>query len=102
MTDNDVLCAIASVPEPYGLPILDHLNRNIKPNWLTRRFPVLQAHQGISIGKMYAHLYRLERAGLVWSEFGSERLPERGFRRRRYYYLTDAGKESLGLRGSGG
>jgi PadR family transcriptional regulator PadR len=44
----------------------------------------------LSEGTVYPALYRLERAGLVASEWSSE-----GSRRRRIYRLSDAGQDEL-------
>jgi len=63
----------------YGLQILDRLRS--------------EAGLGLAEGSIYPLLHRLERAGLVSSEW---RLAEEGGRPRRYYAITDAGAEELG------
>lgn len=90
-----VLVAISHLREPYGNTILAQVNRKVRPNWLTRMFPSLEALQGMSVGRMYVCLDALERAGLVSSEWSSDTFAERGDRRRRYYNLTDLGRTAV-------
>lgn len=42
---------------------------------------------GLSLGSIYAALNRLERQGLVYSEWDEESARYRGGNRRKYYYL---------------
>lgn len=42
---------------------------------------------GISLGTLYVYLERLEKRGILISEWGKEYPPERGYRRRRYYWI---------------
>ncbi|OLV20195.1 PadR family transcriptional regulator [Deinococcus marmoris] len=47
----------------------------------------LSQEYAVNIGSLYAHLIRLERAGLIWSEFETGPAP-----RRRRYVLTAEGR----------
>ncbi len=52
------------------------------------------AGRGASIGSLYVTLDRLEKKGLVTSEWG-EPTPERGGRRKRFYTITGDGVKAL-------
>lgn len=86
---------LATEPLAYGNSILAQANSDIRSNWLTRRWPILDELRGLSIGSLYFELFRCEREGLLRSEWGTDRPPERGFRRRRYYFLTEQGRAAL-------
>ena len=62
----------------YGLEILERLRRD--------------AGLGLAEGTIYPLLYRLERSGLTRSEW---RLESEGARPRKYYALTEQGREEL-------
>jgi hypothetical protein len=82
-------------PEAYGNVIQDIANADILENWFTLCWPILNLFRVVSAGSLYVHLDRLERDGLLRSEWSAETFPERGNRRRRYYFLTAAGVEKL-------
>lgn len=42
---------------------------------------------GLSLGKIYVSLHRLEKQGLVWSEWAEPSEDWRGGNRRKYYHL---------------
>jgi len=42
---------------------------------------------GLSLGKVYVSLHRLEKQGLVWSEWDEASKDWRGGNRRKHYYL---------------
>ena len=70
--------------QAYGFQIAKQLDPKLKANPLT------------SFGTLYRALERLGERGLVVSTWESiEDLPDSGRPRRRYYHLTDAGKEVI-------
>ncbi len=76
-----VLLAVVTLgEEAYSLPILDYIEKTTKKKW--------------TLGGIYIPLYRLEENGYLTSELG---LPtkERGGKRKKYYCLTQKGKEAL-------
>jgi DNA-binding PadR family transcriptional regulator len=76
-----VLLSIASlVNEAYSVAICDELSR--------------YARRSVKLGVVHAVLNRLEEKGLVKSELG-EATATRGGKRKRFYFLTGAGKASL-------
>ncbi len=82
-----VLDAIrATQPTAYAISILAYLNKDRKQGWLTRRFPVLEVIGRPCPGFLYPILSRLERRGVITSEWSTETFPERGNLRRRYYF----------------
>lgn len=89
--DHKIKVAIAELDEPYGNTILAHVNASLPQNWFTRRWPILNEIRGLGVGGLYPRLMRLENEGMITSEWSTERYPERGNRRRRYYRLTDQG-----------
>lgn len=66
--------------EAYGLSILDEMERRLDRN--------------VSIGSLQTVLRRLEKKGFLRSELG-EVTPERGGKRKRYFFLTQYGQKSL-------
>jgi DNA-binding PadR family transcriptional regulator len=52
-----------------------------------------QTGRSVSVGALYTTLDRLEKKGLVSSQWG-EATPERGGRRKRYYKIEAAGVEA--------
>jgi DNA-binding PadR family transcriptional regulator len=98
LTPNQIAVLVAirnTEPEAYGNSILAEMNRNIKPNWITRLLPSLKILQRKSFGSLYIHLDRLEQAGLLTSEWSKETFPERGNLRRRYYHLTPTALDAI-------
>ena len=76
-----VLLTIATlVNEAYSVAICDELST--------------QASRTVKLGVVHAVLNRLEEKGLVKSELG-EATATRGGKRKRFYFLTGAGKASL-------
>jgi PadR family transcriptional regulator PadR len=76
-----VLLTIASlVNNAYSVAICDELSK--------------QADRNVRLGVVHAVLNRLEEKGLVKSELG-EASPTRGGKRKRFYFLTGAGKASV-------
>ncbi|HTQ66034.1 MAG TPA: helix-turn-helix transcriptional regulator [Puia sp.] len=76
-----VLLSIASlVNEAYSVAICDELSKH--------------ARRSVKLGVVHAVLNRLEEKGLVKSELG-EATATRGGKRKRFYFLTGAGKASL-------
>jgi PadR family transcriptional regulator PadR len=76
-----VLLTIASlVNSAYSVAICDELSK--------------QADRNVRLGVVHAVLNRLEEKGLVKSELG-EASPTRGGKRKRFYFLTGAGKASV-------
>ena len=76
-----VLLTIASlVNNAYSVAICDELSKN--------------ADRPVQLGVMHAVLSRLEEKGLVKSELG-EASATRGGKRKRFYFLTGAGKASV-------
>jgi DNA-binding PadR family transcriptional regulator len=76
-----LLSALAS-KRRYGLEIRDTVKK------------VTGGRQSLSLGGLYPALARLERRGLVTSEWG-ESTPERRGARRRYYEITGHGARAL-------
>lgn len=76
-----VLLATLSQKRTYGYEIILTLNHIGAP-----------VFSNIKEGTLYPVLYRLEDAGLVNSELSG---PEGGGRRKKYYTLTEAGKQML-------
>jgi len=75
------LLTIASlVNDAYSVAICDELSKYAK--------------RTVKLGVVHAVLNRLEEKGLVKSELG-ETTAARGGKRKRYYFLTGAGKISL-------
>jgi Transcriptional regulator PadR-like family len=86
VTEDMVLLAVAE-PLAYANSICHRVAKMVGPSrWL--RIP---ATWRVSLGAVYVHLGRLEKAGFIWSELSAEIYPERGNRPRRYYHLTAAG-----------
>ncbi len=76
-----VLLTIASlVNDAYSVAICDELGKHAK--------------RSVKLGVVHAVLNRLEEKGLVKSELG-EATATRGGKRKRFYFLTGAGKASL-------
>jgi PadR family transcriptional regulator PadR len=76
-----VLLTIASlVKNAYSVAICDELSRH--------------ADRTVRLGVVHAVLNRLEEKGLVKSELG-EASATRGGKRKRFYFLTGAGKAAL-------
>ncbi len=76
-----VLLTIASlVNNAYSVAIVDELSSH--------------AGRTVKLGVVHAVLNRLEEKGLVKSELG-EATATRGGKRKRFYFLTSAGKASL-------
>lgn len=76
--DLDVLLAVwALQPEAYGNTIRDWVARG-------RWFPSLNP----SLARVYFALSRLEIAGFLRSEWSEKTYPERGNRKRLYWFLT--------------
>jgi DNA-binding PadR family transcriptional regulator len=76
-----VLLTIASLlKEAYSVAICDELSKH--------------ADRTVRLGVVHAVLKRLEEKGLVKSELG-EATATRGGKRKRFYFLTGAGKASL-------
>jgi DNA-binding PadR family transcriptional regulator len=74
--DQRVMDAIRALGgRTYGVPLHFELGRG---HWWKP-----------SVGRMYTSLYKLERMGLLDSEWSQETYPERGNRRRRYYWLKE-------------
>jgi len=70
-----VLSAVASLPRDcYGLRILSAMRE--------------KTGRSVSIGAVYTTLDRLEKKGLLTSEWG-EATSERGGRRKRHYHVTN-------------
>ncbi len=89
--DKRMLQAIRDLtPLAYGASLIRYLNADLKPTWWSQRWPSLDALRGVSVGGLYVSLVRLEQDDLVRSEWGQDRPTERGYRRRRYYFLTPA------------
>lgn len=78
LADLALLRLLRDEPQ-YGLQILDRLRS--------------EAGLGLAEGSIYPLLHRLERAGLVRSEWS---LADAGGRPRRYYAITEAGSEEFG------
>ena len=66
--------------EAYGLAILDEIES--------------QLGRSVSIGSLQTVLRRCEKKGYLISEFG-EATPERGGKRKRFFYLTKYGQKVL-------
>jgi DNA-binding PadR family transcriptional regulator len=76
-----VLLTIASlVNDAYSVAICDELSNH--------------ARRSVKLGVVHAVLNRLEEKGLVKSKLG-EATAARGGKRKRYFFLTGAGKASL-------
>jgi PadR family transcriptional regulator, regulatory protein PadR len=76
-----VLLAAASLPdEPYGVSIMKYIESETGRN--------------VNISAVHEVLKRLERKGYVKSRMGGA-TAERGGRRKRYFFLTAAGKRTL-------
>lgn len=69
---------IACGDNSYGVPIMEKVSKA----------------KCISIASLYITLSRLEERNFLESWEG-EATPERGFRRKRYYKVTEAGKAAL-------
>lgn len=67
---------IARPQDAYGVTIMNHLNNKV------------------SLGALYTTLDRLEKRGFVISEWG-ESTPERGGRRKRYFYIQQSGRDAV-------
>jgi DNA-binding transcriptional regulator PaaX len=85
----DVIVALGGCT--YAVPLHGKLNEG---RWYSNS-PLLSLVFGVGFGSLYAALYRLERDGLLCSEWGRTRYPERGGARRRYYTISDKGTEAL-------
>ena len=98
-TSTLILEAIAQhTPLATGAAIYEHVNAYSEPTWAYTLWPWLDAlMRETSLGGIYVRLDRLERDGLVIGTWGADRPTERGNRRRRYYHLTEAGRQALGL-----
>lgn len=66
--------------EAYGVAIMEAIKA--------------QAGRSVSISAVHSALHRLERKGFLDSEMGGA-TKERGGRRKRYFSITNAGKEAL-------
>ena len=64
----------------YCVPIFEEVQRMTGMEW--------------SLGSIYPPLYRLEERGLLSSALG-EPTAERGGKRKRFYQVTEAGREAL-------
>lgn len=84
-TIEELLVTVLSnhVQELYGLEISDAINKVAGDN-------------AVSFGSLYPALRRLEEKGFVVSRWGDE-TEERGGARRRYYKVTNDGKEALNM-----
>jgi hypothetical protein len=81
VTDHQALLSIYSLGDKaYGLTILKAIAE--------------QCGREPSIGAVYTTLDRLEQNGLVESRLG-EVTPERGWRAKKYFTLTDAGRNAI-------
>jgi DNA-binding PadR family transcriptional regulator len=75
-----VLFAVLHLDEAYGVSIRQEIER--------------RTGRSVSAGAVYTTLERLEARGLVASTWG-EPTPERGGKRKRYYMVRPAGRQSL-------
>ena len=76
-----VLLASASLPEePYGVSIMKYI--------------ATETGRNVNISAVHEVLKRLERKGYLKSRMGGA-TAERGGRRKRYFFLTAAGKRTL-------
>ena len=91
-TQRRILAAIETLwPHAYGATIMDRLDADLPQNWMTRRWPILNAFRGISAGRLHVELDRLEIAGLISSELVTESPGDRW----RYYFLAYGGTYPL-------
>jgi DNA-binding PadR family transcriptional regulator len=76
-----VLLAVLTLgDEAYSLSILDYIEKATHKKW--------------TLGGIYIPLYRLEENGYLSSELGPP-TKERGGKRKKYYRLTNKGKDAL-------
>ncbi|MGL4502416.1 MAG: PadR family transcriptional regulator [Planktothrix sp.] len=83
--EEDIL-TILIVKSLYGLKIRQALE---------------QAYEGkreVGEGTLYPTLHRMEKKGYIKSHWGEEGLEERGGARRKYYTVTESGKDLLAMR----
>jgi PadR family transcriptional regulator, regulatory protein PadR len=79
--EYEVLQVLVHHPrDAYGVAIID---------WLRQA-----KRKGPSAGALYTTLDRLEKKGFVRSEWG-EPTPERGGRRKRFYFITGTGQAAV-------
>ena len=57
----------------------------------------IKSHHRIGLGSLYLMLHKLEKKGYVASYWGEDRPVERNRARRKYYRLTETGREVLCL-----
>lgn len=86
-TANQVLLSIADIPMAYGATVFDDLCKKLGPS----RWWGIAPEWRIAVATIHIRAEALEAQGLIRSEW-SEPLPDRGNRRRRYYFLTEAGE----------
>ncbi|MFG6105308.1 PadR family transcriptional regulator [Leptothoe sp. EHU-05/26/07-4] len=79
---QELLMSIIECRQMYGLEIASSIEK------------ATDGQKKIPVGSLYPILKRLEKKGLLQSEYG-ESAPERGGARRRYYSLTGLGRSVL-------
>lgn len=91
ITEDQVLLAVDELPLAWGVSMFQRLCDKLGPSrWLK-----IAPDWRLSVGQLYVRLTALEQHGLLTSDWSKETFPERGGRRRRYYYLTDTGRERV-------
>ena len=90
-TSDKILIAISELSLAYGVNIQQYLEEHREETWLSRNFPMFNEFFN-GLASTHAKLDRLERSGLIYAEPSEDTFPERGNRRRLYYYLTLAGE----------
>ncbi len=80
LEQHAMLAIMALQPNAYGISIQDHIGQ--------------KAGYEPSVGSIYAALDRLEEKGFVRSKRG-EATPERGGKRKLYFWLTGSGRRAL-------
>lgn len=94
LRERQVLAAIKEAqPLAYGNSIYAIISRDRRPNRLTAVLGMIFFDPGPAM--IYPPLVRLEKDGYVTSEWSQETFPERGNRRRRYYFLTEKGQSAI-------
>jgi DNA-binding PadR family transcriptional regulator len=78
-TELMILRLLSDGDARHGLVIQDRINDTFLTN--------------VSIGGIYTALHSLKQKGLIASHWGEEILTTRDGARRRYYQITDAGRE---------
>jgi len=81
-TEENILMALFGRPL-YGLDIIRAVKEGSK------------GRCNLGFGSLYPTLHKLEKKGLVKSQWGDEKLEERGGARRRYYEVTALGQKAL-------